>query len=182
MYYQVVARSSDPSGNWEYYPYWAPVREKAAAERLAGYAAQSGCEAAILQSVTSEMLEKIGCRVVKRQETDLLPALRYLPGLPTGQARGRQQRGVEMAFQPTHALDPYTEGVDKAELDARRLNAELGAGGDILAQGSARRAPSLPLRMDILSAWLRLREKVTSGAAGGDSDGAAEDGANIGEQ
>jgi hypothetical protein len=36
--------------------------------------------------------------------------------------------------------------------------------------------------MDILSAWLRLREKVTSGAAGGNSDGAAEDGANIGEQ
>jgi hypothetical protein len=72
-------------------------------------------------------------------------------------------------------LDPYAEGDDKAELDARRLDAELGPGGDILRQrATTRRHPSLQLRMDIISAWLRLREKVTAGAIGGDSDGLAD--------
>ena len=59
MHYQVVARSSESTGVWNYYPYWAPVREKDAAERLAGYAAQSGFEAAILQGVTSEILQSM---------------------------------------------------------------------------------------------------------------------------
>lgn len=181
MHYQVVARSGEPLGNWEYYPYWAPVREREAAERLAGYAAQSGCEAAILQSVTSEMLEILGCRVVERQEIELLPALRYLPGLPAGQASGRRQRAIEMTFQPSPTLDPYVEGSDKAELDARRLKRELGPGGDILARGFVQRDASLPLRMDIVSAWLRLRERVIAGEVGGVCDGAAEDDANTSE-
>ena len=172
MHYQVVAKSGEPSGAWDYYPYWAPVREKSAAERLASYAAQSGYEAAILQSVTPQMLEYVAVRVVERQDTDLLPSLRYLPGAPAARMSGRQQRAVETAFRPSPVLDPYTEGVDKVELDARRLDAELGPGGDILRQRTTiRRYPSLPLRMDIISAWLRLREKVITGAVGGESDG-----------
>lgn len=183
MHYQVVARSVASSGNWEYYPYWAPVREKGAAERLAGYAAQSGYEAAILQSVRLEMLENLASRVVERQETELLPSLRYLPGgSPAGRASGKRKRAVEMTFRPSPALDPYVEGTDKAELDVRRLNAELGAGGDILAQGSVRPYLSLPLRMDIISAWLHLRERVMSGTVGGASDGAAEDEADSGDR
>ena len=172
MHYQVVAKSGELSGAWDYYPYWAPVREKSAAERLASYAAQSGYEAAILQSVTPQMLEYVAVRVVERQDTDLLPSLRYLPGTPVARANGRQQRAVETTFRPSPVLDPYTEGADKAELDARRLDAELGSGGDILQQrATTRRFPSLPLRMDIISAWLRLREKVIIGAVGGESDG-----------
>jgi hypothetical protein len=177
MHYQVVAKSGEPSGSWEYYPYWAPVREKAAAERLASYAAQSGCEAAILQSVTLQMLEEVACRVVERQETDLLPSLRYLPGSPVGRTSSRRQRTVETRFRPSPVLDPYAEGIDKAELDVRRLNAELGAGGDVLREsGAIRRNPSLPLRMDIISAWLRLRERVLTGAVGGDGDGGGDGG------
>lgn len=174
MHYQVVAKSGEPSSSWDYYPYWAPVREKSAAERLASYAAQSGYEAAILQSVTPQMLEYVAVRVVERQDTDLLPSLRYLPGAPAARMSGRQQRAVETAFRPSPVLDPYTEGADKVELDARRLDAELGPGGDILRQRTTRRRyPSLPLRMDIISAWLRLREKVIIGAVGGDNDGGA---------
>ena len=175
MHYQVVAKSGESSGTWDYYPYWAPVREKSAAERLASYAAQSGYEAAILQSVTPQMLEYVAVRVVERQDTDLLPALRYLPGATAARMSGRQQRAVETAFRPSPVLDPYTEGADKAELDARRLNAELGPGGDILRQRTTlRRYLSLPLRMDIISAWLRLREQVIIGAVGGDNDGVAD--------
>jgi hypothetical protein len=175
MHYQVVARSVESSGNWEYYPYWAPVREKGAAERLAGYAAQSGYEAAILQSVALGMLEDLASRIVERQETELLPSLRYLPGSPAGRASGRQKRPIEMTFSPPPVLDPYVEGTDKAELDVRRLNVELGAGGDVLAYGNVQPYLSLPLRMDIISAWLHLRERVMSGGVGGVGDGAAED-------
>jgi hypothetical protein len=175
MYYQVVAKSGEPSGTWEYYPYWAPVREKGAAERLASYAAQSGYEAAILQSVTAQMLEYVAVRVVERQDTDLLPSLRYLPGTPAARTSTRQQHAVETTFRPSWVMDPYAEGVDKAELDARRLDAELGPGGDILQQTTTtRRHSPLPMRMDIISAWLRLREKVMSGAVGGISDGVAD--------
>ena len=177
MHYQVVAKSGETSGAWDYYPYWAPVREKSAAERLASYAAQSGYEAAILQSVTPQMLEYVAIRVVERQDIDLLPSLRYLPGAPAARANGsgRPQRAVETAFQPSPVLDPYAEGTDKTELDARRLEAELGPGGDILQQKVIiLRHPTLPLRMDIISAWLRLREKVIAGAIGGDSDGQAD--------
>ncbi|HKT38188.1 MAG TPA: hypothetical protein VJR48_07430 [Ktedonobacterales bacterium] len=174
MHYQVVAKSDETAGAWDYYPYWAPVREKSAAERLASYAAQSGYEAAILQSVTPQMLEYVAIRVVERQDIDLLPSLRYLPGAPAARANGngRQQRAVETAFRPSPVLDPYAESADKTELDARRLDAELGPGGDILQQrATTRRHPTLPLRMDIISAWLRLREKVTTGALGGAYDG-----------
>lgn len=175
MHYQVMARSSESSGSWEYYPYWAPIREKSAAERLATYAAQSGCEAAILQSVTIEMLENLASRVAERQEVDLLPSLRYLPGSPTAQASHRRQCTVEMPFVPSPVLDPYIESIDKAELDVCRLNMELGPGGDILTRNTVQPGSRLPLRMDILSVWLRLREKVISGKLGSQSDGATED-------
>lgn len=175
MHYQVVAKSGETAGRWEYYPYWAPVQEKNAAERLASYAAQSGCEAAILQSVTLQMLAEISCRVVERQETDMLPSLRYSPGTPAGRASGRPGRAVETSFHPSPALDPYAEGVEKAELDARRLDTELGPGGDVLQQRTpSKRNQSLPLRMDIISAWLRLRERLIAGMVGGLSDGSAD--------
>ena len=80
MHYQVVARPHEQDEAWDYYPYWAPVRDREAAIRLANYAAQDGYEAAILQSVTIEMLRKISHGVVDRQDHELLPALRFLPG------------------------------------------------------------------------------------------------------
>ncbi len=178
MRYQVVARSGDHSSIWEYYPYWAPVREKDAAERLAGYAAQSGYEAAILQAVTPEALKSLAYRVVERHETELLPALRYLPESAAGRASGRQNRAAHQTFRPIPALDPSLEGYDTAELDRRRLRAELGPGGDVLACGTRQPDASLPMRMDVISTWLRLRERVLSGALGGGSDGASVDDAS----
>jgi hypothetical protein len=171
MYYQVVARSGERSVRWEYYPYWAPVRERDAAERLAGYAAQSGYEAAILQGMTLKVLKDLAYRVVEQQETEHLPSLRYLPGSRVEQANGRKKRAVETLFRSSSKPDLYAEDNGKAELDERRLKAELGPGGDILARGTIQPHAPLPLRMDVVSAWLRLRERVVCGKVGGIYDG-----------
>ncbi|MGZ3677660.1 MAG: hypothetical protein ACXWQR_03720 [Ktedonobacterales bacterium] len=77
-----------PAGAWDYYPYWSPVRDKHAATRLATYAAQSGYEAAILQSVSAEMLQNIARNVVEQQDTRHLPQSRYLPGARVATASG----------------------------------------------------------------------------------------------
>lgn len=176
MHYQVVAKPCVPSARWEYYPYWAPVRDKAAAERLATYAAQSGYEAAILQSVTAEMLEQIALRIVERQDTDLLPALRYMPSTRVAATAGRQEHTVETALHPADTLDPYAEGPDKGQLDARRLAIEMGPGGDVTAGdvGLVRRL-SFPQRMDVLSSWLDLRKRAVAGEMGGAMDGTPDD-------
>lgn len=175
MQYQVVARSRLPSGGgWEYFPYLAPCRDKATAERLARYAAQRGYEAAILQSVTVEMLAHIARAVVEQQDELLLPGLRYMPGaaeekiVTQGQYKGDGGSRLLAPLDPS--LDPYAEGADKAVLDARRTLIERGPGGDVL--GAQHDSLSFPLRMDVLGAWLRLRERVISGQVGGDADGA----------
>lgn len=176
MRYQVVAKPCVPSARWEYYPYWAPVRDKAAAERLASYAAQSGYEAAILHSVTAEMLEQIARRVVERQDTHLLPALRYMPGTRVAATTGRQEHAVETALHLTETLDPYAEGPDKAALDSRRLTLEMGPGGDVITTGTGlSRRLSFPQRMDIISSWLDLRKRAVAGEIGGAMDGTAND-------
>lgn len=176
MHYQVVARPSTPAGRWDYYPYWAPVRDKYAATRLASYAAQTGHEAAILQSVTAEMLQTIAHAMVDRQDTNLLPALRYLPGARVATASGRREHGVEMQLQLTEGLDPYVEGPDKAELDRRRLTLEMGSGGDVL-QGSGWQPGhiALPRRMDVLRSWIGLRRRLLQGQIGNAMDGAHND-------
>jgi len=176
MHYQVVARSSTPLGAWEYYPYWAPVRDKDAATRLATYAAQTGYEAAILQSVTAEMLQHIARGVVDRQDTHLLPALRYLPGARVATASGHREHGVETEYRSYEGLDPYLEGPDKAELDGRRLNIEMGPGGDVIHRaGGQRQHISLPRRMDVLRTWLSLRRRLLGGRIGGPTDGIEDD-------
>lgn len=175
MHYQVVARSSIASiasEKWEYYPYWSPVREKSAAERLASYAAQSGYEAAILHSVTAEMLMNIARAVVERQDVRLLPSLRYLPGARMATATGRSEYGVETEFSLSDGLDPYLEGPDKSELDSRRLSLELGQGGDVIADSGWRsQGITLPCRMDLLRSWLSLRRRLMQGEIGGPTDG-----------
>lgn len=178
MHYQVVARSCVPAGAWDYYPYWAPVRDKDAATRLASYAAQSGYEAAILQSVTAEMLRNIARAVVERQDTHMLPALRYVPGAPLAAASGRREHGVDLEFQPHAWLDPHVDGPDKAELDRRRLHLETGPGGDVIH--SAAWNPqhfAIPRRMDVLRSWMSLRRRLLHGQIGGATDGAADDAA-----
>ena len=176
MQYQVVARTIDPPGSWDYYPYWAPTHEKNAAQRLANYAAQTGYEAAILQSVTVEMLYQIARRVVERQDSQLLPSLRYLPGTIVTASGGRPEHAVETAFSAPHMLDPYIEGPDKTELDQRRLALERGPGGDAMSDGRWRHERlTFPARMDVLSAWLRLRERVDHKQLGGSMDGASDD-------
>ncbi|HEY7832105.1 MAG TPA: hypothetical protein VIG30_00955 [Ktedonobacterales bacterium] len=178
MHYQVVARSAaaDVDGistNWEYYPYWAPGRDRAAAERLAVYAAQNGREAAILQGRSVELLETIARQIVERQEVQRMPALRYLPGAAVARTDGWIEHEVETILSLSPDLDLYDEGPVKCELDQRRLELELGDGGDI-TRGSGQRFASvhIPQRMDLLSAWLRLRERIENGQLGGSEDGA----------
>lgn len=170
MQYQVVARSRLPSaGDWEYFPYLAPCRDKATAERLARYAAHSGYEAAILQSVSMEMLAHIARAVVEHHDDLLLPKLRYMPGAAaeTMVTHGQDYGASEPRL---HApVDPYAEGPDKSVLDARRSAIEQGPGGDVLSAQPV--SLSFPLRMDVLGAWLRLRECVIMGQLGGDADG-----------
>ena len=176
MYYQVVAISSKSSAEWEYYPYWAPLREKSAAQRLASYAAQCGYEAAILQSVTPEMLMTLARAVVERQDTRLLPSLRYLAGTLMATANNRREHSVETAFYDTEELDLYVEGSDKLALDARRLKLEIGQGGDVVASDDWRHQRiTLPLRMDVLRSWLNLRQRLLDSQIGGLLDGASDD-------
>ena len=175
MHYQVVARTCIPSGEWDYYPYWAPVRDKDAAMRLASYAAQTGHEAAILQSVTAEMLQHIARGVVERQDSHMLPALRYLPGARVATAFGHREHGVETELHVSDWIDPYVEGPDKAELDGRRLNLEMGPGGDAVScAGWQQQSISLPRRMDVLRTWMGLRRRLLQGQLGGPMDGASD--------
>lgn len=173
MQYQVVARSGVPTeGNWEYYPYLAPSRDKAAAERLARHAAQQGYEAAILQSVTLEMLMHIARAVVERQDEQFVPMLRYTSDALTERMGARGSHRAETGTHAQSPSNPYIEGPDKAALDARRLLIESGAGGDVAASGTW--LLSLPSRMDVVQRWLRLRERVVRGQIGGDMDGAGD--------
>lgn len=170
MRYQVVARSRLPAaGDWEYFPYLAPCRDKATAERLARYAAHNGYEAAILQSVTMEMLAHIARAVVEQQDEFLLPKLRYMPGATEEKMVAHGLYKGESGPRLLSSLDPYAEGPDKAVLDARRSAIEQGPGGDVL--GAQPDSLSFPLRMDVLGAWLRLRERVVMGQIGGGADG-----------
>lgn len=174
MHYQVVARPRAPEGAWEYYPYWAPVRDRNAATRLANYAAQAGYEAAILQSVTAEMLWRIAHGVVGQQDARLLPALRYLPGEVVATASRYQVRSVETGFQIFEGLDPYVDSPDKADLDRRRLAIELGTGGDVTQQAGWKPYISIPCRMDLLRSWMGLRRRLLRGLLGGSLDGALD--------
>ena len=175
MHYQVVARPSVSVGVWDYYPYWAPVRDKSAAIRLASYAAQCGYEAAILQSVTTDMLRNIAHAVVDQQDPHVLPSLRYVPGDRVALASGRHENRVEVECQLLEALDPYAEGPDKAALDEQRLNLETGPGGDVTQRAVWQSQHiTLPLRMDVLRSWMNLRRRLLRGQTGGATDGAPE--------
>lgn len=173
MHYQVVARPYEQDQDWDYYPYWAPVRDREAAIRLANYAAQDGYEAAILQSVTVEMLRTISLGVIDRQDTELLPALRFLPGAAIATAFGHRAHGVHAEFQVPEGFDPYADGAIKAELDERRLTIEMGLGGDVTLQAEWRQGITLPYRMDLLRNWLGLRQRLLQGQLGGPLDGAS---------
>lgn len=178
MHYQVVARAivedADlATANWEYYPYWAPGLDQTAAQHLAVYAAQNGREAAILQGATAETLAAIARRIVEHQEVQLVPALRYMPSVRVARTDGWAEHEVETVLCLSPDLDPYDEGPGRAELDQRRLELELGAGGDV-TRGRRQRFErvQLPRRMEILSAWLQLRRRVVRGQVGGVADGA----------
>lgn len=173
MHYQVVARPHEQGEAWDYYPYWAPVRDREAAIRLANYAAQDGYEAAILQSVTIEMLRKISHGVVDRQDHELLPALRFLPGAAIATAFGHRTHSVHAEFQFSEGFDPYVDDSVKAELDERRLTMEMGLGGDVTLQAEWRQRMTLPFRMDLLRSWLSLRQRLLQGQVGGALDGAS---------
>lgn len=171
MHYQVVARPCLPAGTWDYYPYWSPVHDKAAAARLAAYAARTGCEAAILQSVTAEMLQHIARGVVDRQDADLLPAIRYLPAAQVAAASAHQKHGVGADTQHSW-LEPDEAGQHKIQLDGRRLNIEMGPGGDVTQQPGWRPQISIPCRMDLLRSWMNMRRRLLDGLLGGSLDGA----------
>ena len=125
VHYQVVARPATAGAVWDYYPYWAPSRDRDDTERLAYFAAQTGYEAVILECVTAERLESVARAVVERQETSFLPALRYLPATGMLLEKGRAEHEVVTTWQPEPTLDPYAEGADKGEADARRLESSF---------------------------------------------------------
>ncbi len=175
MHYQVLARPYTPDGIWAYYPYWAPGRDANAAERLAQYAAQNGYEAAVVHSVTQEMLEAITRRVVERQDEQMLPNMRYLPTDDTravvAQRRLDQVTALLTISTPLHS-DRGTYCA--SELDRRRLELELGAGGDVTKTSSWRpHRTALPRRMDVLARWLSMRARLEKGLVGGPADGTA---------
>lgn len=172
MYYQVVVRQ--PAGTWDYYPYWAPERDRHAATRLAAYAAQTGCEAAILQSVTAEMLQLIGRGVVNRQDSQLLPTHRFLPTARMA-APGHQWHGATMEFQAElqeATWEPGSGAANTIELDGRRLNIERGPGGDVTKLPSWQPLVSIPCRLDLLRSWMDMRRRLLRGLLGGPQDGA----------
>jgi hypothetical protein len=177
MHYQVVARPVAAGADlaptsWEYYPYWAPGLDRGAAERLAVYAAQNGREAAILQGSSVEILATIARQIVMRQETQQVPALRYVPGARVARSDGWAEHEVETVLCLSPDLDPYDEGPGRLELDQRRLELEFGGGGDVTRGGRRRfELVRLPQRMDVLSAWLRLRASVECARLGGIADG-----------
>ncbi len=176
MHYQVVARSCVPAGAWDYYPYWAPVRDRDAATRLATYAAQSGYEAAILQSVTSDMLQSIASSVVDRQDARLLPQLRYLPGTRVAASSGWREQSVDADVQRLGAGNRHLDEPNKVALDARRLNLEHGPGGDVTLRPEWRpQQISFPLRMDVLRNWMHLRQRLLQGQVGTALDGVPDD-------
>jgi hypothetical protein len=176
MHYQVVARRRTAGAGWEYYPYWSPVHDGEAAERLAHYAVRGGYEAAIVQGATIELLEQLARRVVECQDSQALPALRYLPGARTAYASGRQEYLVETALTPSLALNPYTGGPERAELDRRRLSLEMGPGGDITRAAEWRPQPvSLSVPIGVLRVWIRLHNTVQGGEIGGAHDGHGAD-------
>jgi hypothetical protein len=150
MYYQVVAKPSTPSGSWDYYPYWAPIRDKDAAMRLATYAAQAGCEAAVLRSVTLEMLQFLARGVVDRQDAHLLPALRYMPNIPSA--------------RDSSAADP----------NGQRLNMVIGPGGSIIHQSESLQSLADPQGKVQLRRWMALRQLQLDGRLGGPLDGAPD--------
>lgn len=174
MHYQVVARSCVSSGTWSYYPCWAPGRDESTAERLALHASQHGYEAAIIHSVTLEMLEAIASRVVERQDTQLLPATRFLPR-PDGSGTSELHvSGMEATLLTFGVTDAQTGEHARSALDKRRLELELGSGGDVTKAGSWRPGrPMLPHRMDVISAWLGMRARMLQGRVGGPADGLA---------
>lgn len=171
MHYQVVARPCNSVGAWDYYPYWSPVRDKAAATRLAAYGAQSGRETAILQSVTAEMLQHIARGVVDRQDDDLLPAIRYLPAAQLSAASAHQPSGMGVASH-YEWLEPYEAGPSKILLDGRRLNIEMGPGGDVTHRAGWQPQISIPCRMDLLRSWMSMRRRLLQELVGGPQDGA----------
>jgi hypothetical protein len=148
MQYQVVARRYMSAGEWEYYPYWAPVREKDAAQRLAGYAAHAGYEAAILQGVTAEQLRLVAYAIVVQNDTRSLPAVRFLP---EGQASTTPSRVMEFAnlWESSSAM-----------LDAQRIRLEMGPGGDVTQRGDWQPQGDFTPPADILAAWMILRQQV----------------------
>ncbi len=176
MYYQVVAKELASPADWEYYPYWAPGNDLKAAERLAHYAAQSGYEAAILQAEQIGLLEELARGVIDRHELGSLPTLRYQPGTKISHGNGRQEHEVQKVFRLAIPPTPYEEGQDKSKLDQRRQDMEHGPGGDVIMKAEERiKQFSLPIQMDVVSAWLRLRERTELGSVGGATDGTPED-------
>lgn len=176
MHYQVVARSCAPSGTWDYYPYWAPVRDKDAATRLATYAAQTGYEAAILQGVTADKLQSIARSVVEHQDTQLVPQLRYLPSASVATAFAWRRQNVDTEVHGLEEENRYLAEPNKAVLDARRLSLEHGPGGDVtLRSGWQPQQISFPRQMDVLRAWMHLRRRLLQGQVGDALDGAPDD-------
>jgi hypothetical protein len=137
-----------------------------------------------IRSWTLRRLEAIGITYVGKRDACALSA----PGdVPTEdqpcadeqcdwEARGdwidwRGSRTAALHRAP-HAV-PFEAMRDADDVETPGWQLEQGSGGDIDADGRLWRShPHLPERAEVLSAWLRLHERVHRGEVGGAADGA----------
>jgi hypothetical protein len=135
---------------------------------------------------TLQRLEQIGIVWVGWPDARMPPAWENGPAAPSDGGdeqedwarRGDWLDGAATSQAAQRRAAPVSPGLTAAVWEAREAEVEAGSrpqqqlpGGDIDADGRLWRThPHLPDRMDVLSAWLRLRERVQRGELGGADD------------
>lgn len=180
MLYQVVAKSPIPPEQWDYYPCWWPMDDESEARQWVEECVSHGYEAAVLRARSFHRLAELAEALIEWQDTRVLPSVRYTPGdsiVPRDEGLEREATESTLA-SPNQVYGEWRRAGEhpsmrrEDDLDALRWRLERGSGGDVDSAGGLwRQHPHFPERMDVLSAWLRLRERTHSSALGGRHDG-----------